>query len=69
MGGFSDLLDINNPQLPDGVVRPECNKQVPDKDELNFSSGIIRLGVVPDLGWIFGKLIEEPDQFSLASFG
>ena len=54
MDGFSDLLDIHNPQFPDCMIRPVCDKPILYKDELHVSSGLIRLGVVPDLGWVLG---------------
>jgi|GEM_PF-5070454 len=39
--GFSDILDIHNPQFADCMVRPECDKPIPDKEELHLSSGFI----------------------------
>ena len=62
LGGFSDVLDFYNPQFPDSMVCPECDQKIPNEDELYLSSGFIWLGVVSDLGWIFGKLIKKPDQ-------
>lgn len=67
--GFSDFLDLYNPQFPDGMVGPECDEKIPDENELYLAPGVIRLGVIADLGWIVGKLIEKPDQFLLPDFG
>jgi len=68
-GRFSDLLNIHNPQFPDSMVGPECDEMIPHENELDVAPGMIRLGVVADLGWTVGKLIEKPDQFLLPGFG
>ena len=45
------------------MVGPECDEQIPDENELHLAPGVIRLGVVADLGWNVGKLIESPINF------
>jgi hypothetical protein len=51
------------------MVGPECDENIPDENELDVAPGIIRLGVVADLGWTVGKLIEKPDEFPLLGLG
>ena len=66
---FLNFLNIHNSQFPDRMVSPECDEQIPDEDELHLTFRIIRPGVVPDLGWIVGKLINKADQFPLTGLG
>ena len=51
------------------MVSPECDEEIPDENELHLSSGCIRLGVIPDLRRIVGKLIKKADQFPLMGLG
>jgi hypothetical protein len=51
------------------MVGPECDEKIADENELHIAPGIVRLGVVADLGWTVGKLIEKSNQFLLTGFG
>jgi hypothetical protein len=50
------------------MIRPECDQEVADNDELHLAPRLIQLCVIPDLLRIVGKLVEQPDQFPLPQF-
>ena len=51
------------------MVGPECDEKIPDENELHLAAGFVRLGIIPDLGWAVGQLMEKADQFPLPGFG
>lgn len=64
-----DLLDIDDPQLLDSIVRPEGDDLIPDADELNVTTHPVLPAVIPDLVWVVGKLQKQPDQPPLPILG